>query len=245
MRVRQGSGWVVLGLVMATGQGGGTGWAAPTGKTATCARAVVEGEARAGQEFVKVIGNGLEVMLEPLASGWILRILPVGVPRPEHDYAELASPPYRSVSPLLISTDFSFRAQDVVAWNPRHFRFAGDKATFAEMSEAYREYRSMPAPSPSAVNRLAELVSRAPEGTLQILDARLVPGTGDQGKMAAAVALHFSTTAHSLERPADGKGTPLGKVTWIRFRISLELPEGFRTDRGIVVERYGCSKPPS
>ena len=29
----------------------------------------------------------------------------------EHDYAELATPPYQSVSPLSISTDFSFRAQ--------------------------------------------------------------------------------------------------------------------------------------
>jgi hypothetical protein len=243
MRVRLGSGWVMLGLLTAMGQGGATGWAARAGKAATCSRAVVEGEAGAGQGFVKVIGNGLEVMLEPLVSGWILRVLPVGVPRPEHDYAELASPPYRSVSPLLISTDFSFRAQDAVAWNPRHFRFAADKSKFVELSEAYREYGSTS--GPSAMNKLAKLVSRAPEGTVQLLDAHLVPGTGDQGKMAAAVASHFSTTAHSLERPGDGKATLLGKVTWVRFRISLELPEGFRADRGIVVEQYGCSKPPS
>ena len=70
-------------------------------------------------------GNGLEVMLEPLASGWILRVLPASGPRPAHDYAELATPPYRSVSPLLISTDYSFRAQDAVAWNPRRFRYVG------------------------------------------------------------------------------------------------------------------------
>ena len=42
----------------------------------------------------------------------------------KHDYAELATPPYESVSPLLLSTDFSFRAQDAVAWNPRRFRYA-------------------------------------------------------------------------------------------------------------------------
>jgi hypothetical protein len=237
MRFRQRSGWVIVGLLLAMGQ---VGLAAPVGKTVMCRRAVVEGEVRAGQEFVRVIGNGLEVMLEPLASGWVLRVLPVGVPRPEHDYAELASPPYRSVSPLLISTDFSFRAQDAVAWNPRHFRFAADKTMFAELSEAYKEYRNA-APSASAMNKLTELVSRTPEGTVQLLDAHLVPGTGDQGKMAAAVASHFDTTAHSLERPVDGEGTPLGKVTWIRFRISLKLPEGFQAARGIVVERYGCS----
>jgi len=244
MRVRSGWGGMILGLLMATGQGNGVGWAAaPAGKPATCTRAVVEGEVRAGQEFVKVIGNGLEVMLEPLASGWILRILPAGAPRPEHDYAELASPPYRSVSPLLISTDFSFRAQDAVAWNPRHFRFASDKAMLGEMVEAFAEYGRTP--GPSAMNKLAGLVSRAPEGFVQLLDAHLVPGTGDQSKMAGAVASHFSTTAHSLERPVDGKATPLGKVTWIRFRIVLELPEGFRTDGGVMRERYGCSNPAS
>ena len=237
MRVRQASVWVIFGLLMAMGQ---VGSAAPVGKTAVCRRVVVEGDVRAGQEFVEVIGNGLEVMLEPLASGWILRVLPTGVSRPEHDYAELASPPYRSVSPLLISTDFSFRAQDAVAWNPRHFRFAADKTTFAELSEAYKEYRNA-ALSASVMNKLTELVSRTPEGMIQLLDAHLVPGTGDQGKMAAAVALHFDTTAHSLEGPADGKGTLLGKVTWIRFRISLELPERFQAVRGTVVERYGCS----
>jgi hypothetical protein len=237
MRVRQASVRVILGLLMAMGQ---VGLAASVGKAAMCRRAVVEGEVRAGQEFVEVIGNGLEVMLEPLASGWILRVLPVGAPRPEHDYAELASPPYRSVSPLLISTDFSFRAQDAVAWNPRHFRFAADKTTFAELSEAYKEYRNT-APSVSGMNKLTELVSRTPEGTMQLLDAHLVPGTGDQAEMAATVASHFDTTAHSLEGPADGRGTPLGKVTWIRFRISLELPEGFQAARGTIVERYGCS----
>jgi hypothetical protein len=222
MRVRQGYGWLILVLL-----------------------AVVEGEVGAGQGFVKEIGDGLEVMLEPLASGWILRVLPVGAPRPEHDYAELATPPYRSVSPLLISTDFSFRAQDAVAWNPRHFRFVSDKGMFAELAKAYREYRSTSVPSSAAMDKLGVLVSRAPEGTIQLLDAHLVPGTGDQAKMAAAVASHFGTTAHSLERPADGQGMPLGKVTWIRFRISLELPEGFRAGRGVTVDRYRCLKAAS
>jgi hypothetical protein len=237
MRVRRGSGWTILFLWVAAGVG--KGWAAP----GTCARAVIEGEVRSGQGYQKAIGEGLEVMLEPLASGWILRVLPKEGQRPEHDYAELATPPYQSVSPLLVSTDFSFRAQDAMAWNPRHFRFAADKRLFTQMSEAYIEYRKTPG-STTSRDRLAELVSRAPEGLLQILDAHLVPGQGDQAKMAAAVASHFSDTAHSLEKPEEGKGTLLGKLTWMRFRISLELPEEFRVDRGAIVERYDCSKPP-
>src|SRR5580700_3176176 len=106
-------------------------------KPGGCVRGVLEGEVRAGSSYVRPIGSGLEVMLEPLASGWILRVLPIGVTRPAHDYAELATPPYQSVNPLLISTDFSFRAQDVVAWNPRQFRFVADKGTFQRMLGMY------------------------------------------------------------------------------------------------------------
>jgi hypothetical protein len=226
--------------------GVGWGWAAPVkGKASMCAREVIEGEVRAGQEYVKAIGNGLEVMLEPLPSGWILRVLPVGVPRPAHDYAELATPPYRSVSPLLISTDFSFRAQDAVAWNPRRFRFVADGRTFAQMAKVYGEYVRTPVLSAAAQDGLAQLVSRTQEGTVQILDAHLVPGTADQARTAAMVASHFSTTAHSMEQPADGRGSALGRLTWLRFRITLEPPEGFKMDRGVSAERYPCMKPTS
>lgn len=216
------------------------GWAAGSSGGKTCVRGVLEGEVRAGEGFVRPIGNGLEVVLEPLASGWILRVLPVEIPRPAHDYAELATPPYQSVSPLLISTDFSFRAQDVVGWNPREFRFAADGHNFAQLAEVYGEYRRSSAPSGDVKGRLAELVSRAPQGRLEILDAHLVPGMADQARAAAMVASHFTTTAHRIDQPGDGKATPLGKVTWMRFRIGLELPAGFRADKGIRLERSAC-----
>ena len=92
-----------------------------------------------GRILSRPIGNGLEVTLEPLPSGWILRVIPKGKPRPPHDYAELATPPYHSVSPLLISTDYSFRAQDALGWNPRRFRFAPDQRSFSRMLNVYSE----------------------------------------------------------------------------------------------------------
>jgi hypothetical protein len=223
--------------------GAGVGWGAgPSGSASgkTCVRGVLEGEVRAGEGFVRPIGNGLEVMLEPLASGWILRVLPVRGARPAHDYAELATPPYRSVSPLLVSTDFSFRAQDTVGWNPREFRFVADGRSFTQLLGVYGDYRKSSSPSEDVKGRLAELVSRAPQGRLEILDAHLVPGMADQTRAAALVASHFGSTAHQIEQPADGKATPLGKVTWRRFRISLELPAGFRVDKGVRLERGGC-----
>ena len=234
MRVR----FWVSAVVWVVVLGVGVGWAGPSGKT--CVRGVLEGEVRAGEGFVRPIGNGLEVMLEPVASGWILRVLPVGGARPGHDYAELATPPYQSVSPLLISTDYSFRAQDAVGWNPREFRFAVDGRSFMQLSEVYGEYRRSSTPSEEVKGRLAELVSRAPQGRLEILDAHLVPGMADQAKAAAMVASHFGSTAHQIEQPTDGKATPLGRVTWMRFRISLELPAGFRANKGIRLERSSC-----
>jgi hypothetical protein len=242
MLVRR-TGWV--GVVcwaggLAAGLSAASCWAAPVTVRKACVREVLEGEVRAGEAYVRPIGDGLEVMLEPLASGWILRILPISGARPAHDYAELATPPYESVSPLLISTDFSFRAQDAVAWNPRHFRFAVDGQTFRQMSAMYGEYRREVEPSATMQEQLAKLVSQAPEGTVEILDAHFVPGTADQAKIAAAVASHLSTTPHSLEQPVDGKGTPLGRLTWIRFRIGLELPKAFHPDRGARLEARDC-----
>ena len=77
------------------------------------------------------IGERLKLLLQPIHSGWILRVVP-GVRRPDADlaaltyadYALLATPPYQSVTPLSLSTDFGFRAQDAAGWNPRRFRFA-------------------------------------------------------------------------------------------------------------------------
>ncbi len=229
-------------VMMGVGEHLCLGGALPAKGVGPCQRAVLEGSVHAGEGFARPIGEGLQVMLEPLGwgSGWLLRVLPVGGPRPAHDYAELATPPYASVSPLLISTDFSFRAQDAVAWNPRHFRFAANGREFEGMQVLYERFQRSSPPPVGVENELAEVVSRAPEGVLLILDASLVPGTANQAKMAAAVASHFSTTAHTVEEPATGKGSALGRLTWIRFRISLDLPRGFKADRSLTLLSQAC-----
>ncbi len=236
--------WEVVRVLLLFGLMSGVGdllsWGQVRGGSGACQREVIAGEVRAGEEFVRPVGNGLEVMLEPLASGWIVRVLPVAGPRQAHDYAELATPPYASVSPLLLSTDFSFRAQDVVAWNPRRFRFAASAGDFDRLLGVYGRYRAA-SPAGGAVEaELAELVSRMPEGMVQIVDAKLTPGMANQSQMAAMVASHFSTTAHTLEEPAEGKGSALGRVEWMRFRLSLDVPAGFKLASGAKVERRSC-----
>ena len=207
-----------------------------------CRQGVLAGEVHAGERYVRPIGEGLEVMLEPLGwgSGWLLRVVPVDGPRPALDYAGLATPPYDSVNPLLISTDFSFRSQDAVAWNPRHFRFAANGGEYTRMLEIYHRYRRRSGSDAGVENELAERVSQAAEGDLEILDAKLIPGMANQAQMAGAVASHFSTTAHMVEEPETGKGTPLGRITWIRFRISFDLPPGFKADHGMTLNKGGC-----
>ncbi len=199
----------------------------------SCRAEIVEGELTAGHEFRAGIGNGLALYFQPIASGWILRVIPATGPPGDEDYAELATPPYESVSPLSLSTDFAFRAQDAVGWNPRRFRWAGSEAEFIRLHEAYLRYVHAGASPPGPLEvELSEQVARAAEGSLSILDARLVPGMADQSAMAAAVASHFTSTAHTLVDPADGRPSPLGRLLWVRFRVRLELPPEFRPTHG-------------
>jgi hypothetical protein len=231
----------VVGLVLMASMASGAA-AQKNVATGVCRVGVIEGEVKAGESFARPIGGGLEVRLEALSwgSGWLLRVLPVKTGMAKHDYAELATPPYESVSPLLLSTDFSFRAQDAVAWNPRRFRYADNSAEFMQLMEIYGRYRESTPPSAKTENELAAAASRAPEGTLQILDARLIPGSANQAGTAATVATHFNSSAHRVEEPPEGKGTALGKLTWVRFRVSLDLRPGFQPDKGLKIESHPC-----
>jgi hypothetical protein len=201
-----------------------------------CQSVSFEGQAAAGQSFYQPIGNGMTFDLEAVRAGWIVRVLPAAVvagkaPRPAQDAAELATPPYHSVTPLAVTTDFSFRAQDAVAWNPRRFQFAADAGSFAKFQAEYAAYMAHPEDA-GAQEKLAEMAAAAPTGELQILDSRLVPGTANQAQMAAAVALHIEQTPHTVEQG----GSPLGAVTWVKFRVTLHVPAGFAAAKGLVVK---------
>ena len=214
--------------------------AAPT----ACQRAVVEGELNAGKSFTQPIGNGLKIFFQPIASGWILRVLPSSGPAGEHDYAELATPPYQSVTPLSISTDFSFRAQDAIGWNPRRFHFATSATGFHELEQAYLKLERAGTMPPAAVQaELASQLSHTSEAAFTILDSRLTPGVADQAIQAGAVASHFSTTAHTVIQEPDGRSSALGRLLWLRFRVDLDLPSGFRADPALHLAPRICAIP--
>jgi len=181
-----------------------------------CASLEFDGEVEAGKSFRHSIDASHVFLLESIASGWIVRVLPAAGIRPVHDYAELATPPYRSPNPLLISTDFSFRAQDAIAWNPREFHFFTTPQQLAVATRAFEATEREPN-RPAAGAALFPLLAQACKGELRITDARIAGGTADQSAMAATVASHFAQTAHTLETSAAPTG--LGRIVMLRFRV--------------------------
>jgi hypothetical protein len=184
-----------------------------------------EGEVSAGQNFSHPGPGRLDFLLESIPSGWIIRVLPRDLPRSAYDFAGLATPPYRSPNPLLISTDFAFRAQDAIGWNPRRFQYFTSveqvRAAAADYSHLQASGDAVTPEQSKAMAHLIALSAAASPATFTILDAHLVGGTADQFSMAAAVASHFNTTAHLVEQPRDAHGSPLGRITWMRFRVEF------------------------
>ena len=183
-----------------------------------CPSAAFEGTVEAGKSFRHAVGASQEFLLEAVPSGWVLRVVPAHGGRGAHDFAELATPPYRSPNPLLLTTDFSFRAQDAVAWNPREFHFF---TTAAQMSVAERAYAAtLKEPNrPAAGAALYPLLAEACAAELQITDARIAGGTADQTVAASTVASHFAQTAHTVDTAAPP--TKLGRILMVRFRVRV------------------------
>ena len=197
----------------------------------SCRALSITGELQAGKGYSHALGNGLRLWFQPIASGWILRVVPATGPTGDHDYAELATPPYQSVSPLSLSTDFALRAQDAVGWNPRRFKYASSADSFARLKEVYDRFMQAGATPPAPLQvELSDQIAQASEGKLTILDARLTGGTADQSKVAVAVSLHFTGTAHTLVDGPGGSTTPLGRLLSVCFRVDLLLPPGFHPD---------------
>lgn len=184
-----------------------------------------EGEVKRGESFRHAGPAGLDFMLEAIPSGWIVRMLDRKAPRGEFDYAGLATPPYMSPNPILISTDFAFRAQDAIGWNPRSFQYFRTAQDMQNAIHAYHDYVSAPAKvltpkSQQGMTRLLQLSSQAAPATLEILDAHLIGGSRNQTEAASLVASHFLSTAHVVEQAPNGP-MPLGQITWLKFRVSF------------------------
>jgi len=239
---------------------------ASTPDKTVCEKVVIQGEVAAGQEWKKAIGEG-----------WAFRVLPIDADKPESEKAGysgwdlvvdreqaagypdsllLATPPYDSINEREVGTTFGTRAQDVIGWNPRSFRFLTSTADFQTARQIFLAMKSngrsstagsgnkgqSSAGTNGAVSKLMQLSRDSGAGQFQIVDARLTPGIGDDAPFAEDWAQRAVRTPHTFEPAAGGKSTPLGRLGWIRFSITLWLPSTWKAPAGLGATRGACSE---
>jgi hypothetical protein len=132
-RVGSGAAWTILALAANL---------AGAAQTRSCQKVVLEGEVSVGQEWRAGFGEGWVFRVLPIEpgkagySGWYLvvdRERPVGYP----DALLVATPPYNSINEREVGNTFGLRAQDVVGWNPRSFRFLTAPDAFRESQRLF------------------------------------------------------------------------------------------------------------
>jgi hypothetical protein len=227
-----------------------------------CRRLVMEGHVDAGQEWSKSFGKGWVFRLVPIAagengySGWDLavdRAGGAGYP----DALLLATPPYESINQREVGTTFGIRAQDAIGWNPRTFHFLTNPGALRKAQKLYfllhgksetkksdqRPTRqgndAKPGDDPKVVSKkLMDIAAHASAGQFRILYASLTPGTANALPYAQNWALQQRNTPHSIT--STDSPTPYGKLEAIRFEITLWLPAGWKTPKGLQTSPVPC-----
>ena len=225
-------------------------------RPAGCTKVEMAGEVGAGQEWKQSFGNGWTFRLVPIPpgnarySGWDLvvdREPGAGFP----DALLLATPPYGSINEREVGTTFGLRSQDAIGWNPRSYHFLTDPAAFRESQRLFGQMgggrgltQAMAADSTVSrtMKRMQKINLGASAGRFQILDARLAPGTGDAAPFAENWAIQSVKTAHTVVSSSSVKATPLGELDWMRFSITLWLPDRWKAPPKLNTARSSCSE---
>ncbi|HTJ31403.1 MAG TPA: hypothetical protein VL346_12930 [Acidobacteriaceae bacterium] len=221
----------------------------------------------------------------PAASGsnrepWLIRLVPEGSGRPsggekssasrgwdlaispasDQNYPDallLASPPYGSLNSREIAATYGMRAQDAIAWSPRHFHFFTASETLLRARRLYEALLSPKTPAATRQQASTELLNlsvRADSiaaGRIEILDAHLVAGSADPAPFAAEWAASFDRVPHTLDPvgpdlagsdPAGEKSSPQGQLHSLRFRITLDLPTSWKAPSGSGTTDAKCAE---
>jgi hypothetical protein len=252
---------IILSLILVSRANAATG-PKTTGRGAelhherSCRQVRFTGEVARGQEWKAGLGQGWVFRLVPIGkgsslasgtgSGWDLTVSPE---RDENypDALLLATPPYESLNEREIGTTFGLRAQDAIAWEPRHFHFLIAKkdlnrarTLFHAVNVAPVAGKGIPGVQPDAAAELLKMIAdpaRAASGKLAITDAQLVAGVADPPPFARQWATRLSLVPHTLK---SGSPTPQGELYQIRFTVTLWLPEEWRTPKEVGSERANC-----
>jgi hypothetical protein len=223
---------------------------------------VLEGEVKAGGEWKAALGQGWVFRVLPIRggkpadgnpySGWDLvvdREQAAGFP----DALLVATPPYNSISEREVGTTFGLRAQDAIGWNPRSFRFLYSPQAFAASQKLFWDMNrsaggagnsasARQGQPDAAAQKLMAMMQQSAAGEFKILDARLTPGIADPAPYAQNWALASSKTPHRFEANPSGKSTPRGELHWMRFSVTLWLPDSWQLPREVHATREACSE---
>lgn len=227
--------------------------AAPAVKSA-CEKIRLSGAVTAGQAWSAPIGEGWVFRVMPIQphskrySGWDLvvdRNPGAGFP----DALFLATPPYNSINEREIGTTYGLRAQDAIGWNPRTFSFILDPGAFTLAQSLYLQLQKDGAftkaepgnqPDATAMSRLIDLQKRAATGEFRIDDARLIPGVADAAPYAQSWSQAASRTPHEIEPSGAASGSPRGSLDWMRFTVTLWLPQNWKLPAGVHSATANC-----
>ena len=234
--------------------------AAPRGRV--CSKVMLTGEVNGGQEWKAGFGQGWVFRLLPIRganlSGWDLVVDEAdGAGYP--DALLLASPPYNSINEREVGTSYGLRAQDAIGWNPRSFHFLTDTSALRDGQKLFKQLNAQSrvaqggagqgGPDPKKIAAVAQLSGqlialqgRASAGEFRILDAKLSPGDSDAASYAENWALQSVKTPHTFQQPAGTKPTELGQFYWMKFQITLWLPSGWQTPKGMTPTKGSCAE---
>lgn len=217
-----------------------------------CQRLVLEGEAAQGHGWQAPIGQNWLVRLVPIPvgprdhSGWDLAVSPAF----DQDYPDallLATPPYGSLNPREIATSYGMRAQDAIAWSPRHFHFFTSAADLTRARQLYGSLlnaKSDPASRQQVSARLLDLTAGAPSlasGRLDILDAHLLSGIADPAPFATQWAASLVRIPHTQDQSSESP-TQNGTLHTVRFKLTLWLPLSWKFAPGAEIVRVKCAE---
>lgn len=239
---------------------------ARTPQPAPCRQLVFVGEVQQGNAWQASIGHAPSPAEK---TDWLIRLVPtrpsplgastgwdIAVsPATDQDYPDallLASPPYGSLNAREIATTYGLRAQDAIAWSPRHFHLF---FTSQGLQQARQLYRALLNPTPGAhpaadhqqkaSSQLLDLAAdpaHTAAGRLDILDAHLVSGSADPAPFAAQWAASLARTPHTLDALAGAKPAPLGEIHSLRFRLTLWLPPTWKAPSGVENRPATCAE---
>jgi hypothetical protein len=215
--------------------------------------------------------NAGEEWKAPLGEGWVFRVLPI-VPGPlgytgwdlvvdrdppagYPDALLLATPPYNSINEREVGTTFGLRSQDAIGWNPRSFHFLTNPTAFLQGQKLFLELSSRlqaqsgasaepdsDPPVARLTQQLMALQQGAASGELRILDAGLAPGNGDPAPFAQHWAEQGSRMSYILVPQSGTNPSPRGELDWIRFSITLWLPDSWKTPPGLTTAPAPCQQ---